>query len=219
MTDSIRDLMERWARYRHFRHGGYGKTMLQRIMDGMPGTICPTCGGGRRKPSGFPACPTCSDTGRVKLKPEPERLQRLRCKPCGGHGEVAGKTCLHCRGQGYRWKSTVKVNPAYIGSTYREPSDPVSERIDRLVSELKRRNGHALLGYYLVIYAEYCDSRPGTQEAKALRMGISAENYRKRLQRALEWIEKCLDDRRECWTIPFPWKPAQKIMLEVVSIP
>ncbi|MCK7495164.1 MAG: hypothetical protein MZW92_31775 [Comamonadaceae bacterium] len=194
MTDSIRDLMERWARYRHFRHGGYGKTMLQRIMDGMPGTICPTCAGRRILP-GYCGLPYVLRHRAVKLKPESERQLRLRCKPCGGQGEVVGKTCLHCRGQGYRWKSTVKVNPAYIGSTYREPSDPVSERIDRLVSELKRRNGHALLGYYLVIYAEYCDSRPGTQEAKALRMGISAENYRKRLQRGLEWIEKCLDDQ------------------------
>lgn len=191
MTDSIRDQMERWARYRHFRHGGYGKTMLQRIMDGMPGTVCPTCAGRRILP-GYPACPTCSGTGRVKLKPESERQLRLRCKPCGGMGEVAGKTCLHCRGQGYRWKSTVKVNPAYIGSTYREPSDPVSERIDRLVCEMKRSENY--LSHYFVIYAEYCDRRGGTDKVKSHRLGITVERYIELLSQAHVIIENNLDD-------------------------
>ena len=215
MTDSIREKMERWARYRQFRHGGYGKTMLQRVMDGMPGTICPTCAG-RRHLAGYPACPTCSGTGRVKLKPEAERHNRIRCKPCGGKGEIEGRTCMHCRGQGYKWKSTVKVNPAYISSTYREPDDAQSERIDRLVCELRRR--HALLGYWYVIDAEYLDRRQGTQEMKALRLGIQAENYRKRLQRALEWIDLALEDRRPVWALPFPLKAQRPEGAEVTQI-
>lgn len=215
MTDSIREKMERWARYRHFRHGGIGKTTLQRMMDGMPGTICPTCGGRKTHPD-YPTCPTCSGRGRVKLKPEAERQQRIACKHCQRKGEIDGRTCLHCRGQGYRWKVTVKVNPAYIGSTYREPEDAQSERIDRLVCELRRR--HALLGYWLVIDAEYCDRRPGTQEMKALRLGIQADNYRKRLQRGLEWIDHALEDRRPVWELPFPMKTARPARAEVIQI-
>lgn len=65
----IRDLMERWERWRHDKPRlGYGKSILQKCLEGMPGTNCPTCAG-RGKTRVYPVCPTCSGIGRIKLDP------------------------------------------------------------------------------------------------------------------------------------------------------
>src|SRR5687768_2832089 len=65
----IRDLMERWEEWRHGKTGlGYGKTFLEKCLEGMPGTNCPTCQG-KGKTNSYPTCPTCSGIGRVKLDP------------------------------------------------------------------------------------------------------------------------------------------------------
>ena len=67
-----REIMQQWARWRKCRiTAGIGwprKSMLGRMMDGMPGTNCPTCQG-RGKNQEFETCPTCSGEGRVKLDP------------------------------------------------------------------------------------------------------------------------------------------------------
>lgn len=217
---NIRELMEQWVRWRQYRHGGIGKTMLQRCMDGMPGTHCPTCGGGGRMPGrliGRPSvrlpCPTCGGSGRARLYINHHRVRRRRCPDCMvkgiSQGETNGRTCIRCRGSGWRVEEFDKSNPAFISSTYLEPDKPALQRIDRLVCELRRRSEHGvrhtLLSYWLVIDAEYCDHRGGTQEIKANRMGISYESYKKRLQRALEWIAASLPDRRDCRVIPFPY--------------
>ncbi len=222
MTDRIREQMEGWAHWRHYRHGGLGKTILQRVLEGMPGTGCPTCAGKGRasgaligRKGTFIACPTCGGNGRVKLDASDYKIRTRPCphcfvKTCEGDkgrstGEVNGRTCIQCGGSGVLVRETDKVNPAFITSTYCEPDHPTYQRIDRLVCELKRRD--VLLGYFFVVDAEYCDRRGGTQTIKAERLGIGFDSYRKRLQRALEWIDASVPDRRECFKIPFPWRP------------
>jgi len=105
----------------------------------------------------------------------------------------------------------LQVNPAFIRSTYIAPDDPVSERIDRLVCELRQRD--ELLGYYFVVYMEYCDGRGGTKAMKAERLGITCASFEKRLQRAIEWFGQSLADSRTPRQIPFPYRDGQSVGL------
>jgi hypothetical protein len=149
MHSDIRDKMNQWSRWRQARiTNGLkfpAKTILGKMMDGMPGTICPLCRGHDDE------CAVCEGSGRVKLDP-------------GG----------------------AKVNPAFIGSTYRQPDDPQSQTIDRLVCEL--RAGKKTQKYFFVIWEEYC-ARNGTQEIKASRIHISHEYYRTLLKEAHKLLE------------------------------
>lgn len=98
-----------------------------------------------------------------------------------------------------------RVNPAFISSTWREPDDRISQRIDRLVAELKRCDDR--LGYYFVIWSEFRDPRGGTQGIRAGRMHLSCEQYKKRLQRAMEWISyglACMNVPAETLRFPAP---------------
>jgi hypothetical protein len=62
----IRQKMEGWARWRLSYIGGYGKTFLEKCLEGMPGTNCYLCHGvGHIRD--HPECPTCHGSGRVKL--------------------------------------------------------------------------------------------------------------------------------------------------------
>lgn len=204
----IREQMERWARWRHDpnRHG-YGRTVLQRMLEGMPGTNCPTCSG-RGYTRRYPVCPGCSGAGRVRLDQKADRAVTRQCPECMrdgfSRGEIDGRTCHKCRGSGVAVYHAHKVNPAFISSTRVAVSDVICERIDRLVCELSRR-GQTII-YWYVIGAEYMDSRGGTQEMKAQRCLLTVECYKKRLQRALEWIAEALPDERSCQVIPFPYK-------------
>jgi hypothetical protein len=204
-NQQVREALERWAKWRHYRHGGYGKTLTERLIEGMPGTHCPTCGGrGKRGPF---ACPTCEGAGRVRLEDKPPRAIMTPCQHCE-RGERNGRTCSHCRGSGIRVYIEAKVNPAHIRSTYRVPDDPVCQRIDRLVCELRRRD--ELLGYWFVLHAEYmtnvCLGR--TQAEKAQRMLLTQKCYESRLYRAVEWIGHGLKDQRPADVIPFPYRVA-----------
>lgn len=199
----IREALERWARWRHFRYGGYGKTLTEKFIEGMPGTRCPTCAG--RGKRGREQCPTCEGAGRVRLDPGATRVRVFECRRCE-RGEINGRTCHWCRGSGVRTVVDYRINPAHIRSTYLVPDDPVCQRIDRLVCEMKRRE--TLLGYWFVVNAEYVDGRGGTQADKAQRMLLTADCYESRLRRALEWIGYALHDRRPADVIPFPYKAA-----------
>jgi hypothetical protein len=224
MNESIREKMEGWARWRHYRHGaGYGKTLLQRCRDGIKGTNCPTCRGGGTVPgtvyglgAAQVACQTCNGRGYVKLDANDRSVSHQPCPHCEiivksgtrpyreSTGEINGRTCFHCRGSGVLTQVIDLANPATIRSTYREPDSPVYQRIDRLVCELRQRD--ELLGYWFVVHQEYCDHRGGTQEKKSLRLGIGIACYQKRLQRAIEWIDAALADPRDVREIPFPWR-------------
>jgi hypothetical protein len=200
-----RDLLERWARWRHYRWGGQGKTVLERFVEGMPGTMCPGCAGSGKR--GANTCVTCNGAGRIRFAPMVHSVRVKACQHCT-RGEVDGRTCTYCRGSGWRTIVKTEVNPANIHSTYQSPDDPTSQRIDRLVCELRRRD--KLLGYFFVIWAEYGDSRGGTQESRAQRLLITLDCYESRLRRAIEWIGLALDDRRVCTDIPFPYKPVDR---------
>ena len=75
---SIRQILESWAHWRHTKYSirhqlGYGKSIFAKLLDGMPGTNCPTC-----RTSGKyqgHTCPTCSGLGRIKLDPSSTRLK------------------------------------------------------------------------------------------------------------------------------------------------
>lgn len=218
--ENIRELMERWARWRHFRYGGYGKTLTDKFIEGMPGTNCKACGGAGRVPGGkhgnaqqYVICEECGGAGRVKLD-DKAAIPRIfpcpaGCGPREGRrqeksGELNGKTCFRCRGAGVVTITQEKVNPAFIRSTYIEPSDPVSERIDRLVCELRQRQ--KTLSYYFVVWMEYCDDRGGTQEMKSARVHLTHTAYRLRLMRALSWIDDAMRDPRPINVISFPYK-------------
>ena len=208
MNRTTREWMERWARWRHYRHGGIGKTMTEKLLEGMPGTRCPSCGGGGKR--GKQTCLACGGTGHARLMPEADKAWREPCTRCmrdgRSTGEVAGRTCVNCGGKGYRLQVEHKVNPAFIRSTYQSPDDPLSQRIDRLVCELRQRD--VLLGYWFVVNAEYCDARGGTQASKAQRLLLTPDCYESRLRRAVEWVGAAVPDQRPCSVIPFPYKAA-----------
>lgn len=211
MTDNIRGLMEQWARWRHYRFGGYGKTMTDKFIEGMPGTNCKACGGAGRLTGGrhghaqqWVICEECGGTGRVKLDDKAITVRTLPCPAGCKNGELNGTTCFRCRGAGTVTLSREKVNPAFIRSTFVEVCDPASERIDRLVCELRQRA--KTLSYYFVIWMEYCDQRGGTHEAKAERMFLTCAAYEKRLERGLEWVAQARKDNRPLNIIPFPYK-------------
>lgn len=125
----IRNHMERWARWRIYRATGElgwpRKTLLGKILDGLPSTRCPVCQGrgkvpvpvgrfGRELP--WILCPQCHGDGKVKADP---------------HGE--------------------KANPAFIKGTY-DPTfgdDPLCQKIDRIVcSKLTEYERSIVIGEY-----------------------------------------------------------------------
>src|SRR5437879_4477789 len=65
-SKDTRRVMEQWASWRQTRvaaHLGYpSATTLGRMMDGMPGTVCPACRGNNEH------CDICFGSGRVKLE-------------------------------------------------------------------------------------------------------------------------------------------------------
>jgi RecJ-like exonuclease len=187
---NIRQLMDTWARWRLYRHtGGFGKTVMASLLDGMPTTRCPVCSG-KGKTRLYPICPTCSGQGKVQLKPSNPRVATTRCHTCE-LGEIKGKTCHVCHGSGKLFKTRYIMNPAFIPSTRQSVDDPTSEKIDLLVCKLSR-SGKTL---YVVIDSEFCRNRGETQEEAAIRLGIGYAAYRKRLERALSWIAKNLENK------------------------
>ncbi len=220
-TERIRERMEMWARYRWSGGGSGSRTFFDKVLRGMPGTNCPACAGIGRLALGrqrgveqYAICSNCGGAGKIRLE-KPRSFVRVRicprCRPMKAGdvaGEIGGRTCHRCRGSGKIIVDLTQVNPAFIHSTYLQPDNLVAQRIDRLVCELRQRD--VLLGYWLVIHAEYCDIRGGTQVDKADRVGIAYENYKKRLTRALEWIEAAFDDTRPVHAIPWPWKALDK---------
>jgi hypothetical protein len=172
----------------------------------------------------FVICDDCGGSGRVKLDSKDFRQRTKPCpmgcgptpeRPNEKRGEVNGTTCFRCRGEGTVIIIDEKVNPAFIRSTFMEPCDPVSERIDRLVCELRQRP--KTLGYYFVVWMEFCDARGGTQDHKAQRLHLTYSSFKKRLERALDWVGLAIDDRRPANLIPFPYR--QEPETNVISLP
>jgi len=108
---AIEDVMDRWARWAEYRISGElgypRKTILGKLLDGMPGSKCPCCLGSKR-----------IEVGKIGSV-----VQYATCPQCSGLGEV--KTAGDAN----------KVNPYFIRPTggFTEREDPVSQRIDWLV--------------------------------------------------------------------------------------
>jgi hypothetical protein len=180
--------MNQWARWRLTYRKGYGTTVLERLLAGMPGTKCPTCQG-RGWTIAYPTCPTCVGIGRIKARPMTELVTNRACKTCEvkdeygnrkSTGEVNGITCLRCKGSGRVVRIFAKINPAFIPTTWNLRIDDDSARIEVAMHELSERP--RMQSYYFILLQEY--TRLGTPEVKAERMHISHEYYRKLLQRA-----------------------------------
>lgn len=182
---AVTEMMNRWARWRLSYKKAYGTTVLERLLNGMPGTNCPMCHG-RKSLADHPVCPTCSGTGRIKAKPKMERISNVACKKCRkdgkSTGQIDGRTCLACKGSGRIFRMKVEINPAFIHSPYVQKTDGVSERIELIMYRLGRQP--RTQGYYHVLAQEY--TRLGTPEVKAERMHMTHDYYRKVLQRAHE---------------------------------
>lgn len=150
----IRELMEKWSRWRRAKisAGLYwpSKSMLGRMLDGMPGVICPQCRGRDED------CEICFGEGKVRMDP-----------------------------------SSKRINPAFIPSTYRQPDDPESERVDRIMCEL--RASPKTIKYFFVLWAEYVKPL-GTQDVKANNMNISPGYYRVLLHRGHGFVEMGMNE-------------------------
>lgn len=192
----IRDLLEKWARWRVYRANSYlgwpRADSLGRAMSGMPGTGCPTCGGKGKAPGAklgiadqYVICPTCGGSGRAQLDVRDKRVVK-RCNACDGTGEVDHKWCHKCRGLGQLVEVEKKANPAFIPSTRPKDfdEDTMSQRIDFLIcTELTEFQRSILLWEY---------TRPGIQAEKAEKQGITVEAYWGRLHRAINTLVRLL---------------------------
>ena len=185
--EHVRHVLEGWARWRCGRHGiGWSPISLTgKLLNGMPGTNCPTCGTkGRVKGEQFGVddewitCPTCSGKGRVPMELSPDAVRTRKCPRCV-KGEINGRTCFKCNGTGrYVVPNSVKVNPALIPPTRKTDTvNPTFELVDRTIAAFRRNPG--TLKYYFVVLQEY--TRPGRQSDKARRMRISPRTYKRYL--------------------------------------
>ena len=184
MKSDVVDVMEGWGRWLRMPGGiaqGYGSNVIARLISGMPSTRCPTCGGEgtvlRDRPDGSrrrDVCPACEGSCRVNLKPASTKTSRAcpHCKDIAGRstGEVAGKTCHHCRGSARIAgdSNAHKVNPAAIPSTRGPRDDALYLRVDRVICNLPHL-------HQVVAWQEYIAT--GRQEDKLRRIGIGRSKY------------------------------------------
>jgi hypothetical protein len=164
---TIRELLQRWAAWR--RQGRLGaevgwsnKTLTGKLLDGLRGTRCPTCGGLGTMPG-----------GRFRAKPA-----TLVCSTCDGEGKILLD------------REPEKANPALIRPTYRGSEEHTLVLVDHLVCAL--RQGPKTQKHFLVLWAEYVSQRYATQQRKADGMGISHSYYRKLVHETHALIERGL---------------------------
>jgi len=190
MDTHVKHVIEGWARWRCGRHGlGYSReSMTGKLMSGMPGTGCPTCGKKGKVPGkqfgideDMIICPTCSGEGRVPMELRPDAIRTRKCPVCI-KGEKNGKTCIKCHGTGrYVVPNSVKINPALIKATKRaEPECVQYETVDKTVAAFRRNQ--LTLKYYFVIIEEY--TKIGRQTDKARRMRVGYSTYKRLLMEA-----------------------------------
>lgn len=160
-------LCQRWAEWRLTRNSdGLGwprRTVLGRVLDGMPSTKCIACQG----------------SGRVAGHRIGAVVAFVHCALCEGAGRVKADNDPAC------------CNPAFIRSTAPFASDReevISERVDALVAGLGGADETRSL--YFVLFFEY--TRSGTQRMKAQKLGISDRWYRDLLGRAHDHVRRGL---------------------------
>lgn len=98
-NNDIRRILEQWAQWRQTKiaaHLGFpSATTLGRMLDGMPGTICPACRGHDEH------CEICFGTGRVKLevgdKTNPVFIRSTRREPDDLQSETVDRLMCELR--------------------------------------------------------------------------------------------------------------------------
>jgi len=167
--DQLIEYMEQWRRdcFRK-EDGGTGwhrQVMLGKVMDGMPGTDCPRC----------KDAVTGASTGSIYIAAPGIAKQKVVCPVCDGAKRVKVDA------------SPNKVNPALISGNIPAPHfdvHPMSVTIDRIVCAMKDTDAYRSL--YFVIYYHYL--RNGTQEQKAMKIGISQGHFSRLLGEAHDYI-------------------------------
>jgi len=167
---AIVDVLEQWARYRVGREdGGTGlprQTLLGKVLDGMPGRDCPRC----------KDAVTGASLGYVYVQAPGVARRRVTCPTCEGHRKVKLDA------------NPAKVNPALIrgnGPRRAFDDDPLSQKVDWLICVALTEDQRT------VIIWQY--TRPGTQEMKACRLGISQGYFSRLLGEAHATIARRLD--------------------------
>lgn len=150
----VRELMEAWARWRVYRARdelGYGRSILARVIDGLPTLKCRGCAG----------------KGETLIKHNGSAFWNV-CATCQGSGRIIGHSTDN------------QINPAFIHGSKPGDPDEISPQVDRAVCRLAELP-------QIVVMQEY--TRNGTQEIKAIRIGVSERHYRAVLSSALDRIE------------------------------
>lgn len=112
----VRHYLEQWARWPTVLRGssgGIGGTVIGRLVSGKRLRVCTLCHGEKRIPGKLVGvkhpvivCPQCNAEGYEPATLDTESRQNLvRCEVCkhsGRPGEINGRTCLPCRGSGWR---------------------------------------------------------------------------------------------------------------------
>lgn len=107
IRDDLDSILEQWARWRS-SSDGYGRSIMDRMLSGMPSTRCPQCAHSRRP-------------GEILQRVE-KTYQYVECPRCGGRGRLY----MNVRG---------KVNPALIPSTAPYTGGEYSWRIEDIVMQ------------------------------------------------------------------------------------
>lgn len=105
-SDDIGEIMERWARWRHYRAKdelGIGECMTGKLFDGIPKVPCTDCAGKGKK-----------------MASVQNVMVWLECRVCGGDGIITPS------------RSGVRVNPKLIRATGWKYADGTSIKVDRL---------------------------------------------------------------------------------------
>ena len=90
--------MDRWARWRARRVGANlyfpRRTILGKLLDGMPGLKCPCCLGSKKIEVGrhgsvvqYATCPQCSGQGEVKSSGDPNKVNPYFIRPTSGESD------------------------------------------------------------------------------------------------------------------------------------
>lgn len=195
----VRECCERWARWRysgaaliywHPRVASGGQFLV-----GRGSKACPTCKGSGRMPGYLVGsaldfinhpCPTCDGSKQVMgdLKTD-KKAKPVTCSECNKGELKDGRTCIKCRGSGWRVIENLTVHPVTIKGTRRfgqnQDPQPISALIDRAVAAWMNSNSRFWLAR--VIFAEYCGENEN-QEIKAMAMRVSQPWYSKNLNEA-----------------------------------
>ena len=169
--ESIVEILEAWARYRHGREtGGTGlpkQVLLGKLLDGVPGIDCPRC----------KDAVTGASVGYVYVDAPGIALKKVICPVCNGARKA--KLCA----------SISKANPALIrgsGSRSFIDDDPVSQRVDWLICTALDQDQRT------VLMAEFCSF--GNRNKKISELHITHSMYNGLLDAAMDIIQDELNN-------------------------